>query len=206
MRKTILLALVAVLLTAPGCASKKYVHKEQETTNRRIDAVEQSVEEVETRTKKNEEAIAATSEDLSKTKGDVQKVGSEAAEAHRLAKGKLLYQVVLNNDDVRFATDKAELTDQGMAVVRELTNKLKSENENVYVEIEGHTDNTGDSKYQITELGLLRAEAVRRFMAGEGIPLHKLGVISYGETMPVGDNSTPDGRSQNRRVVILVLE
>jgi outer membrane protein OmpA-like peptidoglycan-associated protein len=43
-------------------------------------------------------------------------------------------------------------------------------------------------------------------MASEGVPLHKVGVISYGETLPIGDNATPDGRSMNRRVVILVLE
>jgi peptidoglycan-associated lipoprotein len=205
MRKTILLALAAVALVGSGCASKKYVRKEQETTNRRIDSVEQSVEEVETRTKQNEEAIASTQEDLSKTKTDVKSVGAEAEEAHRLAKGKLLYQGVLNNYAIRFATDKAELTDTGIVVVKDLLTKLKNDNQNVYIEIQGHTDNTGDSKYNY-ELGLMRAEAVRRYMAGEGIPLHKLGVISYGETMPVADNGTPDGRSQNRRVVILVRE
>jgi outer membrane protein OmpA-like peptidoglycan-associated protein len=202
MRKTILLALVAVMLAAPGCASKKYVRKEQETTNQRIDAVEQSVEEVESRTKRNEEAIASTQEDLSQTK---KTMGAEVAEAKRMARGKLLYQVVLNNDAIRFATNQAELTDTGVSLVRDLVTKLKSENKNVYVEIEGHTDNTGDTKYNY-ELGIQRAEAVRRFMAGEGIPLHKIGVISYGETMPVGDNSTVDGRAKNRRVVILVLE
>ena len=39
-----------------------------------------------------------------------------------------------------------------------------------------------------------------------GIPLHAMSVISYGESQPVADNGTPEGRSQNRRVVVRVLE
>jgi outer membrane protein OmpA-like peptidoglycan-associated protein len=122
-----------------------------------------------------------------------------------MARGKLLYQVVLNNNAIRFGHDKAELTDEGVVLVRDLLNKLKADNKNVYVEIEGHTDSTGDTRYN-EELGRMRAEAVQRFMASEGIPLHRIGVISYGETMPIGDNNSADGRSMNRRVVILVLE
>lgn len=201
MKRLVFLAFAMALL-GTGCASKKYVRKEQEVTNKRIDAVEESVEAVETRVKQNEEAIASTQEDLSQTKTVL---GADVAEAKRMARGKLLYQVVLNNNAIRFASDQAELTEEGVTLVRELVNRLKGENKNVYVEIEGHTDNTGDSKYNY-DLGILRAEAVRRFMASEGIPLHKVGVISYGETMPIGDNASPDGRSTNRRVVILVLE
>jgi peptidoglycan-associated lipoprotein len=199
MGRTTLLALAAVMLVnTTGCASKKYVRKESETTNRRIDAVEESVEANETRIKQTEEAVAATQEDLATTKTDV-------AETKRLARGKLLYSVTLNNNAIRFGTDEAELTDEGVTLVRDLITRLKAENRNVFIEIEGHTDNTGDTKYN-EELGRSRAEAVRRFMASEGIPLHKINVISYGETMPIGDNATPDGRAVNRRVVILVLE
>ena len=198
MRRATLVALLGLALLETGCASKKYVRRETEATNRRVDAVEQSVEEVESRVDQNEQAIAATQEDLSATKQDVQ-------EAKRMARGKLLYQVVLNNNAIRFATDKYELTDEGMSTVRDLIQKLKSENKSVYVEIEGHTDSTGDIKYN-QELGQMRAEAVQRFMAGEGVPLHRIGVISYGESMPIGDNATAEGRSMNRRVVILVLE
>jgi peptidoglycan-associated lipoprotein len=205
MSRASLLGLLAVMLLSMGCASKKYVRHETETTNRRIDAVEASVEEAETRIRGTEVAIAQTQEDLTRTKQDVSVATNEALEAKRLARGKLLYQVVLNNNAVRFATDKAELTADGVVLVRQLVERLKAENRNVYIEIEGHTDNTGDDKYNY-ELGLLRAEAVRRYMASEGVPLHKLGVISYGETMPIGDNRTAEGRSQNRRVVILVLE
>ena len=202
MRRSMIIALTAAALLETGCASKKYVHKEQEVTNKRIDAVEASVEAAETRIGQNEQAIAATQEDLSQTKTQL---GTEVSEAKRMARGKLLYQVVLNNNNIRFGTDKAELTESGVSVVRDLLAKLKADNKNVYIEIEGHTDNTGDTKHNYN-LGIERAEAVRRFMASEGIPLHRIGVISYGETMPIGDNNTADGRAMNRRVVILVLE
>jgi outer membrane protein OmpA-like peptidoglycan-associated protein len=75
----------------------------------------------------------------------------------------------------------------------------------VWVEIEGHTDNVGDTKYN-ESLGLQRAEAVKRYLYEKHqVPLHKINVISYGEEKPVSPNNTKDGRAQNRRVVVRVL-
>ena len=57
------------------------------------------------------------------------------------------------------------------------------------------------------ELSGKRAEAVRRYMNEKGgIPLHAINVIAFGESNPVADNGTSDGRSANRRVVVRVLE
>jgi outer membrane protein OmpA-like peptidoglycan-associated protein len=75
----------------------------------------------------------------------------------------------------------------------------------LYFEIEGHTDNVGSEDYNV-QLGEKRAMAVRNYLAEKGVPLHALNVISYGESQPVADNSAPQGRAQNRRVVIRVLE
>ena len=75
----------------------------------------------------------------------------------------------------------------------------------MYVEIEGHTDNTGTEQYNLT-LGEQRAMAVRNYLFEGGIPLHAINVISRGEQAPVADNKTADGRAQNRRVVVKVLE
>ena len=88
----------------------------------------------------------------------------------------------------------------------DLSAKIKDYGKAVYVEIEGHTDNTGSDDYNQT-LGLRRAGAVRDYLnqAG-GIPLHAMNTISLGESNPVADNSTSDGRAQNRRVVVRVLE
>ena len=75
-------------------------------------------------------------------------------------------------------------TDPGEARLRELVQRLKAENRNVYLEIQGHTDATGDAKAN-EALGLARAEAVRRFMSREGIALNRIATISYGDTAPV---------------------
>ncbi len=205
MGRNTLLALLTVALMSSGCATKKYVRKERDTTNKRIDSVEASVEANETRIRQNEEAIGTTNTRIDKTRQEVAQVGREAEEAKRMARGKLLYQVILNNNSVRFDVNEAELTDDGKQQVLGLIQRLKTENKNVYVEIEGHTDNTGTAEHNY-DLGLTRAKAIRRFMAEEGIPLHRIGVISFGETRPIGDNTTREGRAMNRRVVISVLE
>jgi outer membrane protein OmpA-like peptidoglycan-associated protein len=57
------------------------------------------------------------------------------------------------------------------------------------------------------ELGLLRAESVRRYLNQKhGFPLHRINVISYGESAAIADNTSRDGRSQNRRVALVVLQ
>ena len=74
----------------------------------------------------------------------------------------------------------------------------------VYLEIQGHTDATGDADYN-EKLGEARAEAVRRYLSRGGIALNRMATISYGEEAPVASNDTPEGRAQNRRVSIIVL-
>ncbi len=82
---------------------------------------------------------------------------------------------------------------------------MKQDPKNIYLEIEGHTDNVGD-KVTNEKIGLARAEAVQRYLYEQyQIPLHKMNVISYGKDKPVAPNKTKAGRAQNRRVVIKVL-
>jgi outer membrane protein OmpA-like peptidoglycan-associated protein len=82
--------------------------------------------------------------------------------------------------------------------------QLKANPQNVFIEIEGHTDNVGDTAIN-ERLGMDRAEAVKRYLYEQHqVPLHKMNVISYGEDKPVAPN-TRDGRAQYRRVVVKVL-
>ena len=124
--------------------------------------------------------------------------------AHKLAEGKFLYEVVLSDDSMKFPTDEDALSPEAEARLAELVQRLKAENRNVYLEIQGHTDATGDAEYN-EQLGEARAEAVRRFLSRDGIALNRMATISYGEEAPVAPNDTPDGRAQNRRVAIIVL-
>ena len=127
-------------------------------------------------------------------------------QAERAMKGKLLYEVTLSNDKVSFAFNASELSSDAQVLVNELAEKVKADNRGLWIEVEGHTDASGDPAYN-KELGLKRAEAVRDYLyQTHGIPLHRISVYSFGEEQPVTENDSKDGRSRNRRVVVKVLE
>lgn len=212
-----LLSLVAVAVAVSGCATKKYVSKEVGAVNQKVDTLSESVE-------KNQERIGRNESENERQDGDIQRVDAKAdevgqlassaqteaeraySEAQRAMKGKLLYEVTLSNDKVNFGLDVAELADEAKAMVDELAEKVKADNRGLWIEVEGHTDATGEANYN-KELGLERATAVRDYLYQiHGIPLHRIAVYSFGEELPVADNDSRDGRARNRRVVLKVLE
>jgi OOP family OmpA-OmpF porin len=73
------------------------------------------------------------------------------------------------------------------------------------VRIEGYTDNVGNKAVNL-RLSRERAESVRRWLMDRGISSDRLSARGYGESAPVGDNSTPDGRARNRRVEIVRID
>ena len=191
------LALI-VALGATGCATKKYVRQETGAVGTRVDEVSGQVEEAQTRLDTHDRQIGETSK-------TAQEALQRAIDAGKLAEGKLLYETVLTDDKVKFGFDTSDLSPEAKAAIDEFASQLKSQNAGVYIEIQGHTDSVGSEKYN-EELGLLRAEAVRRYLSQQHqFPLHRINVISYGESSAVADNSTREGRSQNRRVALVVL-
>ena len=71
--------------------------------------------------------------------------------------------------------------------------------------VEGHTDSSGSAAYN-QELSERRAEAVREYFVSKGMPADRLEAVGYGESMPRVSNSTPEGKSMNRRVDIRIVE
>ncbi|MCB1036754.1 MAG: OmpA family protein [Acidobacteria bacterium] len=200
--KWTVLGLVVVFFTS-GCATKKYVEQQvassQEQVTQRIDQVEGQVEANQTRLDEQEKMI----DDVSKTAQDAL---DRAVAAGQLAEGKFVYEATFTDDQIHFETNEAVLGDEAKAALDAFAREVKSKNENVFIEIQGHTDSTGSDSHNY-ELGLERAEAVRRHLSSQhGFPLHRISVISYGESEPVADNDTKEGRSANRRVVIVVLK
>jgi outer membrane protein OmpA-like peptidoglycan-associated protein len=213
MRKTLVPAVVLLVvagLALTGCATKKYVN-EQVAAGDQVTAAK--IGEVQTSVEANQKAVS----DLQAKDADLQKQISalsdtakdalkRAQEAGVLAKGDFLWETVLTDENVKFGFNKAELTPEGTAALDAFAAKVKADNKNVYVEIQGHTDNVGSEKYNL-KLGYERAEAVSNYLnTKQGFPLHRINVTSYGEYKPVGDNATKEGRAQNRRVVLVVLE
>jgi len=176
-------ALIALGFAASGCASHRFVRDQVEVVDNRVMEVDGRVTQVE---------------------GTAGQALERANAAHKLAEGKFLYQVVLSDDSVKFPTDASALSPEAEQRLGELAQRLKAENRNVYLEIQGYTDSAGDEKYN-EELGAQRAEAVRRYMSLQGIALNRMATISYGEAQPVAPNNTREGRAQNRRVAIVVL-
>ena len=208
--KRLIVPLLAASVALAGCAKKSYVQREVGEVNKKVDAVSVEVEKTQQRVQQNEVQIAAVDKQaqsgISEAKGSAQAAMTKAQEAEKAAKGKLIYTVTLSNDKVRFPVNKAEISDEAKAMIDEAVGPLVKENRGVWFEIEGHTDNTGDAAYNF-KLGEERAMAVRDYIAmTHAVALNRLNVISYGEEKPVADNSSRDGRAQNRRVVIRILE
>lgn len=202
------LALTAVMLTALagwGCATKKYVAGEVGQVGVRVDGVQTQVEDAQTKIKVHEGRITKNEADTAQASKTAQQALERAVAAGRLAEGKLLYETVLSDDKVKFGFDKAALSDEAKAALDAFASQLKTENRNVYVEVQGHTDNVGGELYN-EKLGKQRAEVVEEYLAKQGIPLFRIESISYGESEPVADNKTREGRAQNRRVVLVVLQ
>jgi outer membrane protein OmpA-like peptidoglycan-associated protein len=208
--RTLIVPLLAASVALAGCAKKSFVQREVGEVNKKVDAVSAEVEKTQQRVQQNEVRIDAVDKSaqsgISEAKGSAQAAMTKAQEAEKAAKGKLIYTVTLSNDKVRFPVNKAEVSDEAKAMIDEAVAPLVQANRGVYFEIEGHTDNTGDAAYNF-KLGEERAMAVRDYIAKKhAVALSRLNVISYGEEKPVAENKDRDGRAQNRRVVIRILE
>jgi len=205
LQKLFVVAAVGLLAFSFGCASKKHVRQEVTRIDKEMETIEGSVEQNQVRLKEHDSRIAEHDTQIANLSRETQEALERAQSAEKLAQGKLLYEVTLKDEDVRFGSNKSALTDNAKTILENLITQLKQENKNVYIEIQGHTDSNGAPEYNM-KLGELRADAVRQYLSENGIPLHRISTISYGETRPLADNKTKAGRSANRRVVIVVLE
>ena len=202
---------IAILPVAlAGCASSGSVDEKiaaaQSQTNKKIDSVEGQIEDLQNKQKATDASLAATNVRVDQLSQEAQDALKRAQEAGVLAKGKVVFQQTFTEDRVRFKTDSYELSKDSQAALDEFANKVKGINEQYWIEIQGHTDDTGGAKYN-DDLGQRRADAVRRYLSRQdNLPLNRMSTISYGDTLPVAPNKTRKGRSENRRVVLVVLE
>ena len=104
---------------------------------------------------------------------------------------------------VQFETNSDKLRMASVKPLEEAAEVLK-ENKNVQVEIQGHTDSIGADTYN-QDLSQRRANAVKVYLMERGVAENRLRTMGYGETKPIADNSTADGRSDNRRIEFKVL-
>jgi outer membrane protein OmpA-like peptidoglycan-associated protein len=105
---------------------------------------------------------------------------------------------------VRFRVDEWVPDDQARATLRDVAVRLQ-ENRALVVELEGYADSAGAPPYNL-RLSQLRAGAVARFLVEQGVETHRVQMIGLGTARPIADNTTADGRRQNRRVVLRLLD
>jgi peptidoglycan-associated lipoprotein len=205
-----------------ACATKKFVRTSVGEVNEKVDSQGRAIEETQERTRRNEGRISEVDQRAGAAQNAADSANSAAAAAHSRAEAvgseanskfdaidkaskRLVYEVVLSEDEGNFKFGKTVLPSEAKTKIDEMVSHLKADPKAIYLEIEGHTDNVGD-KMVNEKIGLARAEAVKKYLYEQyQIPLHKMNVISYGEDKPIAPNKTKAGRAQNRRVVIKVL-
>ena len=208
-----------------ACATKKFVRTSVSDVNDKVDSLGRSVEQTQERTRQNEGRIGevdqkaqAANQAASAAQSAADKANEAAMAASNSANAvnsrvdavdkaskRLVYEVVISEDQGNFAFGKTDLPDEAKAKLDELVSQMKADPKGAYFEIEGHTDSIGTKELN-DKLGLERAEQVKKYLYEQHqIPLHKMNVISYGMDKPVAPNKTKAGRAQNRRVVIKVL-
>ena len=216
---------VIAISGSTACATKKFVRTSVGEVNEKVDSLGRSVEETQERTRRNEGRITevdskaqAAAQSAAAANTAASAANSAASAAHNAANEagtkfdtmdkankRLVYEVVLSEDQGNFKFGKTILPDEAKQKIDAMVAQLKQDPKNIFLEIEGHTDNVG-AKDLNEKIGLARAENVKRYLYEQyQIPLHKMSVISYGKDKPIAPNKTREGRAQNRRVVIKVL-
>ena len=197
------MAAAAATVILAACASSSSVDRKiaeaQSQTNKKLESVEGQVEDLQQKQKTTDVRLDQLSQ-------EAKEALKRAQDAGVLAKGKVVFQQTFSEDRIRFGVGKHDLNKRAMTALDDFAGKVKALNEQYFVEIQGHTDDTGGSKFN-DELGQRRADSVRRYLSRkQNVPLNRMSTISYGDTLPVAKNRTRAGRAQNRRVVIVVLE
>jgi outer membrane protein OmpA-like peptidoglycan-associated protein len=213
MRKSLAAAVIALsVAVVPACATKGFVREEVGGVNTKVDTLSGTVEQTQERVGKNEERIGSVdqkAEAAGKAAAEARSAAGEArtaadaAAANAKAVGgrveavaadvaatrKLIYEVTISEDQGNFKFGGADLPDEAKARLDQMIGQLKANPQNVFIEIEGHTDNVGSDNLN-ERLGMERAEAVKRYLYEQHqVPLHKINVISYGEDKPVAPNN-----------------
>jgi outer membrane protein OmpA-like peptidoglycan-associated protein len=227
MRKT-LLAITLFGFASAGataCATKGYVNEQMGQMSEKVDSLGQSLEETQEKTRENEGRIgevdakagaaqgsadraqqsADAADGRAGAAGDAARAAGMRADELDAASKRIIYEVVLSEDQGNFEFGAADLPEAAQMRIDELINEIKADPQGAFFEIEGHTDSTGPAEVN-QQLGLDRADAVKRYLYEQHqIPLHRMNVISYGEDKPIEDNGTREGRAKNRRVVLRVV-
>jgi outer membrane protein OmpA-like peptidoglycan-associated protein len=113
-------------------------------------------------------------------------------------------QIVIH-DKIQFETNKAVIKPESFGLLDEITAAIRDATQIKKLSIEGHTDDVGADKYN-QKLSDQRAASVKAYLVEHGIDAGRLASKGWGESKPVGDNATEEGKEKNRRVEFIIVE
>ena len=208
-RFAVLLIALPVLLLQGCIATQDWVREQLTPTESRVGTLEGQLKQMSTQLSATENRLASAEGRIGQVDAKVDEVSMKADKAlNSVANLRLERKLLLDlKDGAFYASNSTVLTAAGKHNIDVFLSDVKTdfaENSNVVLVVAGFTDNTGSPEYNY-ELGLLRAKGIMKYLTLEkNVNPARVSSVSYGATAPVGDNSTPQGREQNRRVELRV--
>lgn len=185
-----------LILGLAGCATETYVQQQVSELQKQIETNKGQIAMLES-------SDAEQNEKLERLSDTAREALTRAEELNKLVEGKFLFETTLNEEVVYFDFDKSTLSEKAKENLQAFARRLKDEDRNCFIEIQGHTDRVGSEAYNF-KLGLDRARAVMTYLYTEqNIPLSRINTFSYGESKPAFDGKT--NRAKNRRVTLVVM-
>jgi len=163
-----------------------------------------------------EKTLAAQQAELAARQRELEKEKTARAEAEKRAaaamaslqelarvKEEARGLVITLDGSVLFASGKWDLLPIAKVKLDKVAEVLQDQDDSKKIVVEGHTDSMGSDAKNL-DLSQRRAEAVRSYLVSQGVKPERIKAVGKGETVPVADNKSPEGRANNRRVEIVV--
>lgn len=219
MKRVIEVTLLASLVVLGGCATKKYVAKQTDPINQKINEVDKNQQGTQKQLESDEPKISAAQEKADSADnraGDAlgrADAASKKADQVRSDLRNELSERIANIDDykpagdvtVLFKFNSAKLTDDAKQQLDQLGKGQVGSMKRYFVAIQGYTDKVGTAEYNL-ELSRRRAEAVQNYLVMQhNVPVYRIQIVGLGKDKPLNDEKTRDDRQKNRRVEVTVF-
>ena len=227
MKKGLLAGIFTLLVafSVTGCATKKYVKQQIDPVSGRVDELtevtkrnENAIKDVDSRAQSGIQTVQTRANEVDQKATAATQKADEAQQMaqnnqSQISKVETNFNQKISNIDsykpvdnanINFEFNKAELTDEAKAALDGLAGKVKG-SKGYVLEIQGFTDKTGTQNYNLA-LSQRRSESVVRYLSTQHqVPLFRMFILGLGASKEVDSNKTRQGRAANRRVEITLL-
>lgn len=219
MKRVIQMTLLASVLVLGGCATKKYVAKQTDPINQKINEVDKNQQSTQKQLEGDEPKISAAAEKAESADnraGDAlgrADAASKKSDQVRTDLRNELTERIANIDDykpagdvtVLFKFNSAKLTDDAKQQLDQLGKGQVGTMKRYFVAIQGFTDKVGTAEYNL-ELSRRRAQAVQNYLVMQhNVPVYRIQIVGLGKDKPLTEEKTKDDRQKERRVEVTVF-